>query len=1661
VSDININKVLFLDLEPFDSDKYQKRIREIGVVIEKFQLKHASAGKLFEQLEPYKPIFLCGHNLRKFDCSYLNNSALNPLIQNLGIIDTLELSLLFFSENTLHKLPKSYKDKDTNRVNDPLKDAILTKELLLKIIERFHLLSITLQTVYFSLLSSTSTFQPFFNLINTSIEKIDKTDVLLEAIKSELGTKIQSPENLTSLISEHPVEVAHMISVLHGDIEEIRSFPLKLFFDYPNIQEQFNRITFNKDNEITHLESSALKYFGFDSFRSFPKFKSETDLFAAGEVISQRDIAQATLERKDILTVLPTGGGKTFTFWLPAIIKAKRTRALTVVISPLQALMKDHIFNFNKNLSGLASAEALSGYLTLPERRTIIKRVINGSVDILYLAPESLRSRNIEKLLAYRYIERIVIDEAHCLSTWGNDFRHDYYYIAQFIKIIQDKKYNQRRIPISCFTATANQNTIKEIEKYFKEHLDITFKYFIASPKRNNLTYSAKQYSHKKEKTKQIIAQIRSIKDPCLVYNPSSRKQCEMLSEQLSSDLGRPFYAFHAGMSSSDKGNILIDFISNKVDGIVATTAFGMGIDKPDIRHVIHYEVSSSLEDYMQESGRAGRDGEGSHCHILYNDEDFDKLFFSLIRQKVTQPEIRKIFQAIKSYKGRKSGNERCIVVSVNELAESAGMKTDDEQSNFDTKVKTAILELERAGYLRRGYNKPNVWVTAFHFDSMEALHQILKRQNFSANSEIISERALYQSIILLAQVLIKRSTQRFSIAVENLAEILNLEVDEVYLVLDKMRELDLVSLKEDLVVSNSKIIKLNQLNKNSIPLLKKFLASSLQELSQKRFKLKELNNRLTNYQINIDNYSYFLKYLLLNLTKKGQFECYRSNVGDHSWHININNNEWLQQAINLFLNVLEQVIHYLISHIKQVSNNEENKVIIIAYETMVHHCNHNMGSKIPINQYDKAILFLHNIRLIRLEGGRVLHHMQVELFLDSNLNSRKQYTKEDYKQRMSALYQRKRASIHIMNHYVELLSHDPMSANLFSIDYFTLGFDEFVDKYKIRKKIKLPMSKQRYERIFSDLTNDQKSVVFDDNSSSMLILAGPGTGKTKVLVNKIAYMIVECDYKPEHFLMLTFTRSAAHEFKQRLFDLLSDLAYDIDIYTFHGYATELAGISFDNNQKSENNFDQLIPEVTKKLKSDELFLPFKNAVILDEFQDVNDESFRFIIELYKQFSQMKNEDRYSDVRMIAVGDDDQCIMEMTNGANIGFMRKFVESFEDREDGHRKWYKLSDNFRSKSKIVECNNLFVSQIHDRLDPNKKILPVKKQSGDVHLNYYRTPYFLTALLPLVQSSNNITIALLAHENEQVLDIYSILKEDTSLDVSYLLKNEGFHLYMLDEISTFSHFIETNLEAEDNIISQKLFDDAKKHLKERYSESSKLNLALKHIDEFEEKHELLTLSFWNNYTYEVFTGSLGDIQSKIVVSTVHRSKGKEFDEVHVILQQEHNQITPDYFKRLYYVALSRAKTSLNIHSFPRKPFKILEKLDIKVSDNTSKTFNPINKRILIMQLEDTYLSFLSRNKKSHDYVSSNRIMAGTAVQLKKDNDAGGFSIIHNDIVIARTSKKFSEKLKKSISKNYSITDCEIEYVAKWFCSDREQFNDIFLCKISLTRLTGGKTL
>lgn len=212
----------------------------------------------------------------------------------------------------------------------------------------------------------------------------------------------------------------------------------------------------------------------------------------------QEKAAKAAVENKSLLAVFPTGGGKSVTFQLPALMSGINEKGLTVVISPLQSLMKDQVDNLEK--AGITEAVTINGLLDPIERAKSIERVENGSASILYISPESLRSKTVEKLLLGRNVVRFVIDEAHCFSAWGHDFRVDYLYIGDFIKSIQEKKNLQKSISISCFTATARQRVIEDIKNYFKEKLSLDLEVFRANASRANLHYKVFMKDTKEDK---------------------------------------------------------------------------------------------------------------------------------------------------------------------------------------------------------------------------------------------------------------------------------------------------------------------------------------------------------------------------------------------------------------------------------------------------------------------------------------------------------------------------------------------------------------------------------------------------------------------------------------------------------------------------------------------------------------------------------------------------------------------------------------------------------------------------------------------------------------------------------------------------------------------------------------------------------------------------------------------------------------------------------------------------------------------------------------------------------------------------------------------------------------------------------------------------------
>ncbi|MDX4013275.1 AAA family ATPase, partial [Aliarcobacter skirrowii] len=308
------------------------------------------------------------------------------------------------------------------------------------------------------------------------------------------------------------------------------------------------------------------------------------------------------------------------------------------------------------------------------------------------------------------------------------------------------------------------------------------------------------------------------------------------------------------------------------------------------------------------------------------------------------------------------------------------------------------------------------------------------------------------------------------------------------------------------------------------------------------------------------------------------------------------------------------------------------------------------------IEEIDKTLLYLHHLEVIKLLRGRFINYSPMEIKKEQKTQTKRKYTINEYKNRLDLYYQTKIESIHIMGEYAKRLKDDSYKAKQFLTDYFTLSYELFKNKYKLLKdKISKPITQKRYNKIFEQMQSNQKLIIQDTTTKAMMILAGPGSGKTKVLVHKIASLILTEDIKPEQFMMLTFSKTAKLEFKSRLYELMGMLSYEVEIQTFHSYALKLIARVVNG---SEEILKESIKEATKSINEGKILLPHIAVLVLDEYQDINEESFEFIKAIYKS---------NDDMKVIAVGDDDQCIMEF-NGSKVEFIDKFKEEFRDIED---------------------------------------------------------------------------------------------------------------------------------------------------------------------------------------------------------------------------------------------------------------------------------------------------------------------------------------------------------------------------------------------------------
>lgn len=496
--------------------------------------------------------------------------------------------------------------------------------------------------------------------------------------------------------------------------------------------------------QVDHLKESLKKYFGYHNFRG-----------------NQESIIKNVLNRENTFVIMPTGAGKSLCYQLPAILQ----EGVAVVISPLIALMKNQVDQLNAfNIN----AQFLNSTLTKTEVNRIKKDILAGHVKLLYVAPESLTKEEYIRFLQDANVSFVAVDEAHCISEWGHDFRPEYRRIRTIIKQLGDE------VPVIALTATATPKVQQDIQKNLLMEDATVFK---SSFNRENLYYEVRP---KKQAKKQLIQYIKQHKGKSGIVYCLSRKKVEEIAEFLQvNDIKAAPY--HAGLDSAVRMKNQDAFLNEDVDVIVATIAFGMGIDKPDVRYVIHYNVPKSLEGYYQETGRAGRDGLEGNCIMFYSYTDILKLEKFHKDKPVTERENAKVLlQEMISYAESSVCRKRQLLHYFGEYLTKECGRCDnclkpkerfEGESYVSVALEAAYQTGERFGithlvHVIRG--SENQYVKSYHHDELEIFGKGKEKDDTFWNS-ILRQTLLYEFLEKdIEQIGVLKLTQKGKDFLEN-----------------------------------------------------------------------------------------------------------------------------------------------------------------------------------------------------------------------------------------------------------------------------------------------------------------------------------------------------------------------------------------------------------------------------------------------------------------------------------------------------------------------------------------------------------------------------------------------------------------------------------------------------------------------------------------------------------------------------------------------------------------------------------------------------------------------------------------------------------------------------------------------------------------------------
>ena len=769
------------------------------------------------------------------------------------------------------------------------------------------------------------------------------------------------------------------------------------------------------------------------------------------------------------------------------------------------------------------------------------------------------------------------------------------------------------------------------------------------------------------------------------------------------------------------------------------------------------------------------------------------------------------------------------------------------------------------------------------------------------------------------------------------------------------------------------------------------------------RISCKQLNENAVNDGINTSKEK-DIRTLLYFLTVKG----YTRKKEDAAHNMEISRLADLESTVRRFEKRLE-ISRFTVEWLYQLASDAEKentpgKAIRFSVVELLNRIKSSSQSifggldDIQLEDVEEALLYLSKIGALKLEGGFLVLYNAMNIQRIKDNKSR--YKQDDYRM-LNEFYKLKIQQVHIVGEYANLMVRDYHAALQYVRDYFQMDYRKFVTKYfkgDRAGEIQRNLTPQKYKQLFGQLSGRQMDIISDKVSRCIVVAAGPGSGKTRVLVHKLASLLLLEDVKHEQLLMLTFSRAAATEFKQRLMELIGNAAHFVEIKTFHSYCFDLLG-RIGNLEDSRNVVAKAAEMICQgEVEPNKIG---KTVLVVDEAQDMGAEEHALVKAL------MNNNE---DMRVIAVGDDDQNIYEF-RGSDSGYMYRLAQ-----ESGSA-FIEMTENYRSAHHPVEFANDFLKNIDKRIK-STPIISMRKEDGRVEVTRHQSRYMYQPLVEnLLQHRDNGTSCVLTQTNEEAVILMALLRK-RGINSKLIQSMDGLRFWNMAEMRYLLKYIDKRIKTP--IITEELWEEAKHATYSTYERSLSLVYVKRCADLFEQTNKAKYFSDFKDFVFESSVEDFCDISgTDVVVSTIHKAKGREFDNVYMLISD--NYVKDASLMRRYYVGITRAKNRLFIHT-NGDCFNSLS-ADRYFIDR--QQYDMPEEIVLQLSHKDVYLGFFKERKQE--------------VLALQGGDSLTYSnfLLYNSLTgrpVAKLSSRMQGTLSEWEQRGYKVKSASVRFVVAW---------------------------